>query len=92
MLSSPGLLQFFSFLMLFLIHIILLKYFFDCLNSFTVLVHLCLLCSVIFHSLEETHFQLCFREFSPFLIISFSSLPYDMSKASSKASSPQSAI
>jgi len=33
-------------------------------NSILILIHLCWLCSIIFHSIEEIHFHLCFHEFS----------------------------
>jgi len=66
MLSSPGLLPCFVNFRAFLIHLILLKNLRKCMNSILILVHLCVLCSIIFHSIEEINFQLCFLEFSLF--------------------------
>jgi hypothetical protein len=44
--------------MFFLIHLMLLQYLFACLNSILILVHFCMLYSIIFHSVEEMHFHL----------------------------------
>jgi hypothetical protein len=66
MLSSPGILPFFINFKAFLIHLMLLKYLCNCMNSLLILVHLCVLCFIIFHSIEEIHFQLWFLEFSLF--------------------------
>jgi len=49
--------------MLALIQLMLLKYLCDCLNSILILIHLRLLCSIIFYSIEEMHFHLCVSEF-----------------------------
>lgn len=44
----------------------LLKDLCDCLNSIPILIHLCLLCSIMSYSTEDIHFCLCFPEYSLF--------------------------
>jgi len=38
----------------------------DCLNSILILIHLCLLCSILSYTTEEIHFYVCFPEYSLF--------------------------
>jgi hypothetical protein len=63
MLFSPGLLPFFVNFKAFPNSAVVIKIVCHCINSFQIVVHLRVLCFIIFHSIEEICFLLYILEF-----------------------------
>ena len=62
MLSCPGALPFLLILTPFLVHQKLQKHVSNWISCILIVIHLCLLCSITFHSIEGIHFRLYFLE------------------------------